>query len=148
MWTGLPYFILWRGWVSGWGGGDGWRLVLLQLGSQFLSMVIQWVFLTVHMVSDKGFPCLHSYSSWLWRCWAGCWKERKRKAFFIVFKQGLMFKGVWIILTFSSLMILSYFVMLLGNNYWIFFFFFENLFVTFKKEKTSLNPSAWDVGQY
>ena len=25
-------------------------------------------FLTVHMVSDKGFPCLHSYSSWLWRC--------------------------------------------------------------------------------
>ena len=37
-------------------------LVLLQLGSLFLSMDLRRVFLVVHVVSVKGIPCHNSFA--------------------------------------------------------------------------------------
>ena len=118
MWTRMPYFILWRGWVLGRGGGDGFGLVFLQLDSQFLWMGLLQVFLVVLVVSAKGIPCLHCYFSWLRRCWAGCWSERKMVVFFVVFRQGLTDKEVWKFLIFFLLITLFCFVMLPKNSYY------------------------------
>ena len=51
----------------------------------------------------QGDPLSHCYFSWLWRCWAGCWREWKTVVFFVVFRQGLIDKEVWKFLIFFLL---------------------------------------------